>query len=444
MRKPTPGYEKKYSEKAKTLDVMYYTPFEELRGYMNGKSPKQVIEFFERLDKCTCGGEPKVKQIEGMGELDTMIVCKSCGRSINQSDYDRENSDDPGCEELALRKWNAGMTQEEIDRIKEEKWEKKRLHEEDLIWHPVHPNNMPCNGVDGIYCLLFKKSEKSIYCCKWTIEYQQQEKEPMLISSDAPIEAYILHMKRYFEVKARYYLHNIILGILGKTGGVPWIVDKMPSGADCFVGLDVAMMDKGLHCPACSVVFDAHGRMLGFFKPRMPQRGEKITTEILQDVFDQVILSYEDTYGEKPRNIVIHRDGFSNEDAEWYEHYFKAQNINYSIIEVRKNVGAKVLEENSTDLNPAMGACVFNDNKAYLVSTLMKGKKGSPNPLVIERTCGDISMTDAVTQVLYLTQLHVGSTQKPRLPITTGYADKICKNLEYVPTGKVENKLFFL
>ena len=201
MRKPTPGYEKGYSEKAKTLDIMYYTPFEELKGYMNAKSPKQVVEYFERLEKCTCGGEPKVKQIEGMGELDTMIICKSCGRSINQSDYDRENSDDPGCEELALRKWNAGMTQEEIDRIKEEKWEKKCLHEEDLIWHPVHPNNMPCNGVDGIYCLLFKKSEKSIYCCKWTIEYQQQEKEPMLISSDAPIEAYILHMKRYFEVK---------------------------------------------------------------------------------------------------------------------------------------------------------------------------------------------------------------------------------------------------
>lgn len=96
MRKPTPGYEKEYSEKAKTLDIMYYTPFKELKGYMNAKSPKQVIEYFERLEKCTCGGEPKVKQIEGMGELDTMIICKSCGRSINQSDYDRESSDGPG------------------------------------------------------------------------------------------------------------------------------------------------------------------------------------------------------------------------------------------------------------------------------------------------------------------------------------------------------------
>ncbi|MBE5870655.1 MAG: hypothetical protein E7294_05295 [Lachnospiraceae bacterium] len=244
--------------------------------------------------------------------------------------------------------------------------------------------------------------------------------------------------------KARYYLHNIVLGILGKTGGIPWIVKDMPAGVDCFVGLDVAMMDKGVHLPACSVVFDRFGRMLGFFKPRSPQRGEKIATEILQDIFDQVIISYEDTYGEKPGNIVIHRDGFSNEDAEWYEHYFKAQGIKYSIIEVRKNVGAKVLMENDGDMNPPMGACIFNENKAYLVTTLMKNKKGSPNPLVIEKSCGDISMADAVTQVLYLTQLHVGSTNKLRLPITTGYADKICKNLDYVPTGQVENKLFFL
>ena len=244
--------------------------------------------------------------------------------------------------------------------------------------------------------------------------------------------------------KERYYLHNIVLGILGKTGGIPWIVKDMPAGADCFVGLDVAMMDKGVHLPACSVVFDRYGRMLGFFKPKHAQRGEKIATEILQDIFDQVILSYEDTFGEKPKNIVIHRDGFNNEDAEWYEHYFKAQGIEYSIIEVRKNIGAKMIEMKTGDMNPSMGACVFNDKQAYLVTTLMAHKKGSPNPLLIEKSCGNISMVKAVTQILYLTQLHVGSTNKLRLPITTGYADKICKNLDYVPTGQVENKLFFL
>ncbi|SCZ81340.1 Piwi domain-containing protein [Pseudobutyrivibrio xylanivorans] len=243
---------------------------------------------------------------------------------------------------------------------------------------------------------------------------------------------------------SKYYLQNIVLGILGKTGGIPWIVKNMPGNVDCFVGLDVSTQAKGIHYPTCSVVFDRYGRMLGFFKPRVAQQGEKITTQILQDVFDQVILSYENEYGEKPKNIVIHRDGFSNEDKEWYEHYFKAQGINYAIIEVRKNIYKKMLDIDTSDMNPSAGSCIYNSNKAYLVTTVMKGRKGSPNPLLIEKACGNISIGEAVTQILYLTQLHVGSTQKMRLPITTGYADKICKNLDNVPTGQVENKLFFL
>lgn len=201
MHKPTPGYEKKYVDKAKSLDVEYCTPFEKLRGLMDGKSYKEVIDYFERIKPCTCGGSPRVREVSGMGDLDITISCKSCGRSVCQSIYDRESSSDPSCEEMALKKWNAGMTQQEIDQIREEKWEKKRLHEEDLIWKPVYPNNMSSNPIDGLFCLLFKKTDSGIYACKWTIQYQHKEIEPMLISCDAPIEAYILHMKRYFEVK---------------------------------------------------------------------------------------------------------------------------------------------------------------------------------------------------------------------------------------------------
>lgn len=29
-------------------------------------------------------------------------------------------------------------------------------------------------------------------------------------------------------------------------------------------------------------------------------------------------------------------------------------------------------------------------------------------------------------------------------PITTGYVDKICKNKDYVPEGKIDDRLFFL
>jgi hypothetical protein len=245
--------------------------------------------------------------------------------------------------------------------------------------------------------------------------------------------------------KSKYYLHNIILGILGKTGGIPWIVKDMPGNVDCFVGLDVATVAKGIHYPACSVLFDKYGRLLGFYKPTTPQQGEKITTRILQDIFDQVIFSYEDRFGESPKNVVIHRDGFSNENDEWYKNYFGAKGIEYSIIEIRKNISSKlILIRDGNIENPTMGYCVYNDSKGCLVTTDMKNKKGSPNPILVEKKCGNISMADILTQILYLSQLHVGSTHKMRLPITTGYADKICKNRDFVPEGKMDDRLFFL
>lgn len=245
--------------------------------------------------------------------------------------------------------------------------------------------------------------------------------------------------------KTKYYLHNIVLGILGKTGGIPWIVKDMPGNVDCFVGLDVATAEAGIHFPACSVVFDKYGRLLGFYKPKQAQRGEKIATKILQDIFDQVIFSYEEEFGETPKSIVIHRDGFSNENDAWYENYFSAKGIEYTIVEVRKNISSKlVMYKDGEVVNPDIGYCVHNAKEAYLVTTDMKQKKGSPNPILIEKKCGNMSMTHVIKQILYLAQLHVGSTQKMRLPITTGYADKICKNREFVPEGKVDNKLFFL
>lgn len=244
---------------------------------------------------------------------------------------------------------------------------------------------------------------------------------------------------------SKYYLYNIVLGILGKNGGIPWVLKDMPGNVDCFVGLDVATVEAGIHFPACSVVFDKFGRLLGFYKPRQPQKGEKITTAILQDIFDQAILSYEEKFGKVPGNIVIHRDGFSNEDDNWYEQYFGSKGISYTIVEVRKNIREKLVTySNGKISDPEIGCCVYNKNKAYLVTTDMKNKKGSPNPILIEKKCGDIDITDIIVQILYLSQLHIGSTQKMRLPVTTGYADKICKNREFVPEGKVDKRLFFL
>ena len=44
----------------------------------------------------------------------------------------------------------------------------------------------------------------------------------------------------------------------------------------------------------------------------------------------EILNSYEEKYGELPKNIVIHRDGFSRESLNWYEEYFGKYNINFN------------------------------------------------------------------------------------------------------------------
>lgn len=242
-----------------------------------------------------------------------------------------------------------------------------------------------------------------------------------------------------------YYLHNIALGILGKIGGVPWAIDNMKGNVDCFIGLYVGTRKKGIHHPACSVFFDKHGELINYYKPIIPQSGEIIENEILQEVFDNVLNSYEEKYGELPKNIVIHRDGFSRENLNWYEEYFGKYNINFNIIEIKKNTSIKLASINGNIVNnPAKGQYVVNGNKAFVVTTDIKENLGSPKPLKIEKTYGSLDMITILNQIYALSQIHIGSTKSMRLPITTGYADKICKAIEFIPQGKLSDKLFFL
>lgn len=242
-----------------------------------------------------------------------------------------------------------------------------------------------------------------------------------------------------------YYLHNISLGILGKLGGVPWIVRNMPGDVDCFIGIDVGTREKGIHFPACSVLFDKNGDLINYYKPKIPQGGEIIGNSILREVFDSVLLSYEDRYGIYPENIVIHRDGFSRESVDWYEDYFGEKGIKFNIVEVRKSGAMKFAElDGSMRKNPRPGTYIKSDREVLLVTTDIPESLGSPRPLKIEKTYGDMDIETLVKQIYYLSELHIGATKSTRLPITTGYADKICKMIDFIPYGRLDNRLFFL
>ena len=243
-----------------------------------------------------------------------------------------------------------------------------------------------------------------------------------------------------------YRLQNIVLGILCKAGGVPWILEKPLDDVDCFVGLDVGTQEKGIHYPACSVCLDGKGNFIGYYSTNVAQKGEKIDTKSLEVIFNNVLIAYKQSCGEFPKHIVIHRDGFSNEEKSWYIKYFNRRNIEFDIVEIRKNISVRLLEENeaSNGMNPKSGSAIIKDNTAYIITTNVKKYLGAPRPLLLVHRHGNLSMETIARQVYILSEMHIGSMRTSRLPLTTLYADKICKHHDHVPHNILTNQLYFL
>lgn len=104
-----------------------------------------------------------------------------------------------------------------------------------------------------------------------------------------------------------------------------------------------------------------------------------------------------------------------------------------------------MLEENeiSNGMNPKSGSTVIKDNMAYIITTNVKRYLGAPRPLLLVHRHGNLSMKVIARQVYILSEMHIGSMRTSRLPLTTLYADKICKHHDHVPHNILTNQLYF-
>lgn len=63
----------------------------------------------------------------------------------------------------------------------------------DLEWKPVYPNNMPCNGVDGVYSEMNFLKEGKYQYVKFTVEYQARVDEEGFSWPSEGTKYYVLH-----------------------------------------------------------------------------------------------------------------------------------------------------------------------------------------------------------------------------------------------------------
>lgn len=71
-----------------------------------------------------------------------------------------------------------------------------------MVWKPIYPNNMKCNGIDGYYCLmLHKDKEGKVSGRKYSIVFQNEEVEKGTgLVNPNKINGYILFEKVYREI----------------------------------------------------------------------------------------------------------------------------------------------------------------------------------------------------------------------------------------------------
>ena len=250
----------------------------------------------------------------------------------------------------------------------------------------------------------------------------------------------------YNEKNKNAVLLNILLGIYGKSGIQPWILDGQLT-ADCYIGLDVSRENK-LNTAGIIQIVGKDGRILKSKSLTSPQSGEKINTDTIREIFYEAVASYEKIYNEYPKHIVIHRDGISREELDILKETAKNLDIKFEYVEITKNVNRRIATFKTSDglWETEMGSYYAKENFAYIVTTNPYEKIGMAKPLRIKRVHGEQTMDKIVEDVYKLSFMHIGSILKSRLPVTTHYADlsSTYGNRELMPNNIDSNALHFI
>ena len=227
-------------------------------------------------------------------------------------------------------------------------------------------------------------------------------------------------------VNNQHIIDNVVLGILAKTGNVPYVLAGAITYADLIVGLDVSRRKKRnlpgtTNAAGMARIYFANGELMRYNIREAMLEGEIIPPQVLQGIFPQSDFAH--------KKIIIHRDGNLPEpEKEVLMKWGDEIGATFYFVEVIKSRCPRLYAttgQKKVIKTPKGSIFKLSETEALLVSSeFPDGFKATPNPI---RICTHLPfpLTQALHSVLSLTLLHYGSVRLPRLPVTTYYADKI-------------------
>ena len=255
---------------------------------------------------------------------------------------------------------------------------------------------------------------------------------------------------------------NVVFGILAKLGYAPWQLHQMPGTAQAFVGLDLGRKEERT-IGASAFVVNRQGQAIGWSSASM-QRGETFSEVSLRNILLDLFGAFTEQSGEPLRHVVIHRDGTIKNselatlqalEAELQPHGLEQLEVVEVVKDVLARAAVRAIDPNTNQeqwQNPDRGwAWVHNDHEAIVLTTGAKQAKVAPNaspqPLLVRRRHGQTDILTIAAQIYWLSEMHIGSTQVIRLPITTYYADRIAEVAlkDCLPADvRCERRLYFV
>ncbi len=251
----------------------------------------------------------------------------------------------------------------------------------------------------------------------------------------------------------KYTNYNIMLGILGKLGYSPWKLRYLPGTAQAFLGLDIGRKN-GKAVGMAAFIVSPQGKVIGWFPANFQAHKETFEQDILHDIIFNLVNLYEEKNQTKLNHLVIHRDGtFQNQELNLLKNLLpelkQAGVKKVDAAEILKSgyPRAAILNNQSQKWeNPRRGQAWRLPNNYYNEVAIMTtgktelkgGKNVVPRPIIVRRRLGSTSPIELAAQVYWLSEMHIGSTQTVRLPITTYYADKAA---EYALEGLLPSGL---
>jgi len=221
-----------------------------------------------------------------------------------------------------------------------------------------------------------------------------------------------------------FAMGNIVLGVIGKTGNIPYVRANVLPYCDMVVGIDIARKKKeklagSMNATAITRIYFSNGEFLRYVIHDAPLAGETIPPNVIQRLFPMEQF--------KGKRVVIHRDGyFRGDEKETLRKWGREIGAEFLLLEILKTGTPRVygFENGRVVQPPKASAFKLSSTEAFLVSSLPPFKDATPQPLRL-RAEPPFDIANGINSVLSLTVLHYGSLRAPRLPVTTHYSDRI-------------------